>query len=120
MNCWGFTPAVFAHLGAQFREFLDVIGGRGPMPAETNPRGPERVETRAGRVDPGNGVGPLTAEFYLPAAVSTWVRGKVTNVEVIPTKGVWFGVTYREDKPRVQAALQELIRAGVYPAELWS
>jgi hypothetical protein len=40
-------------------------------------------------------------------------------VRVLPAAGTWFGVTYREDKPRVQAALAELVNAGVYPAKLF-
>jgi NDP-sugar pyrophosphorylase family protein len=90
MNCWGFTPALFAGLDAQFREFL---AARGAEPK---------------------------SEFYLPGSVSTMIgRGEAT-VRVLPTDSAWFGVTYREDKPRVQAALLELVQAGRYPARLWS
>jgi hypothetical protein len=31
----------------------------------------------------------------------------------------WFGVTYREDRPTVQAALAELVKSGAYPAKLF-
>ena len=90
MNCWGFTPALFAGLDTQFREFLATRG--------TEPK----------------------SEFYLPGSVSTMIdRGEAT-VRVLPTESAWFGVTYREDKPRVQAALLELVNAGLYPARLWS
>lgn len=89
MNCWGFTSALFAGLDAQFREFLAARG--------TEPK----------------------SEFYLPGSVSTMIgRGEAT-VRVLPTDSAWFGVTYREDKPRVQAALLELVQAGRYPARLW-
>jgi len=89
MNCWGFTPALLAGLDTQFREFL---AGRGAEPK---------------------------AEFYLPAAVSTMVARGEATVRVLPTESAWFGVTYREDKPRVEAAIAELVRAGRYPARLW-
>jgi hypothetical protein len=46
-------------------------------------------------------------------------RGE-TTVRVLPTDSAWFGITFREDKPRVQAALAELVGAGRYPARLWS
>ena len=90
MNCWGFTPALFAGLDEQFREFL---AGRGGEPK---------------------------SEFYLPAAVSAMIARGQAAVRVLPTNSSWFGVTYREDKPRVEAAIQELVRAGKYPAKLWA
>ena len=59
------------------------------------------------------------AEFYLPAAVSTMIALGQAKVRVLPTEASWFGVTYREDKPRVVAALAELVSRGVYPAKLF-
>ena len=89
MNCWGFTPAVFSGLDTQFREFLAARAG-----------------------DP-------KAEFYLPAAVSAMIGKGEAKVRVLATDSAWFGVTYREDKPRVEAEIAALIRAGRYPAKLW-
>jgi hypothetical protein len=89
MNCWGFTPALFAGLDAQFREFL-AVQGKDPK-----------------------------AEFYLPAAVSALIARGEAAVQVLAVDSVWFGVTYREDKPRVQAALAALVQAGIYPAKLF-
>jgi hypothetical protein len=89
MNCWGFTPAVLAGLDEQFREFLSA---RGHEPK---------------------------AEFYLPAAVAGMVARVQATVRVLPTASTWFGVTYREDKPRVQAAIAELVASGAYPARLF-
>jgi hypothetical protein len=89
MNCWGFTPTLFPDLDEQFREFLAVQG------EEQN------------------------AEFYLPAAVSKMIARGQATVRVLPTEASWFGVTYREDKPRVMAALAELVKRGVYPAKLF-
>lgn len=88
MNCWGFTPAVFAQLEAKFADFLRTRG--------TDPK----------------------AEFYLPAAISALVAGGEAEVEVLPTQARWFGVTYREDRPRVVAAIDGLIRSGAYPPAL--
>jgi hypothetical protein len=90
MNCWGFTPAVFAGLDAQFKEFLTARG--------TEPK----------------------SEFYLPGSVSEMIGRGEAVVQVLPTDSSWFGVTYREDKPRVQAALAELVRVGKYPQTLWT
>jgi NDP-sugar pyrophosphorylase family protein len=89
MNCWGFTPDLFVALDAQFREFLAARAGE--------PK----------------------AEFYLPAAVSAMIAKGEATVTVLPTESAWFGVTYREDKPRVAAALAELVRAGKYPDKLF-
>lgn len=92
MNCWGFTPAIAAGLDAQFRAFLAA-----ELP----------------------GANALTAELYLPAAVSALISQGEATVRVLPTDSAWFGVTYRADKPVVQAALAELVRAGKYPARLF-
>jgi NDP-sugar pyrophosphorylase family protein len=111
MNCWGFTPALFAGLDAQFREFLGSVGAAAPSPRSEANRG----EGAAAPVKPD----PLKAEFYLPAAVSTMIARGEARVRVLPTESAWFGVTYREDKPRVQAAIADLVAAGRYPAQLW-
>ncbi len=95
MNCWGFTAALFPLLDARFREFLaSVVGG---VPS----------------------LDPLKAEFYLPAAVSALIARGEAGARVLPTAATWFGVTYREDKPRVSAAIAELVRRGLYPEKLW-
>jgi NDP-sugar pyrophosphorylase family protein len=90
MNCWGFTPVLFAGLDAEFREFLTTRGGE------------------------------AKSEFYLPGAVSAMIGKGEAKVRVLPTESTWFGVTYREDKPRVEAEIAALIRAGLYPAKLWA
>lgn len=88
MNCWGFTPALFSELEQELREFL-----------------------QAHQTD-------LKAEFYLPAAVSALIAKRKAEVTVLRTTATWHGVTYREDKPRLVAALQAMIARGDYPAAL--
>ena len=90
LNCWGFTPTLFAGLDRQFPEFLRNRGA-----------------------DP-------KAEFYLPVVVSEMVARGEATVRLRPTESTWFGVTYREDKPRVQASIAALVHAGHYPESLWS
>jgi hypothetical protein len=90
MNCWGFTPAVFACLGAGLARFLDTRG--------TDPK----------------------AEFYLPAAVAAAIASGQATVDVLPVRASWFGVTHRDDRPRVTAALARLLEAGAYPSPLWT
>ena len=69
----------------------------------------EFLRTRGG--EPG-------AEFYLPSAVSALIPAEA-EIAVLPAAGPWFGVTYREDRPRVAAALAGLVARGVYPARLF-
>jgi len=89
MNCWGFQAGTFlSNLDEAWRDFFAA-------------RGQEEK-----------------AEFYLPAAVDGLMRRGAARVRVLPTADSWFGVTYREDKPRVQAALAELVRRGIYPSPL--
>ena len=44
---------------------------------------------------------------------------KKARVRVLETPDRWFGVTYREDKPAVTAALARLTAEGLYPENLW-
>ncbi|MFB9864401.1 nucleotidyltransferase family protein [Rufibacter immobilis] len=60
-----------------------------------------------------------TAEFYLPAVVDNIVKNGQARVRVLETPDNWFGVTYPEDKPAVVQRLQQLIREGIYPNNLW-
>ena len=89
MNCWLFQPSFWGALDRQWRDF---VAARREQPK---------------------------AEFYLPAAVSAEIEAGRATVRVKPTTARWFGVTYREDKPRVQAMLGELIAEGIYPSPLF-
>jgi hypothetical protein len=40
-------------------------------------------------------------------------------MKVLTCDAQWFGVTYKEDKPDVEAKIRALIRKGDYPAKLW-
>jgi UTP-glucose-1-phosphate uridylyltransferase len=91
MNCWGFMPDFFAPLEQEFVRFLQTSA----------------VEN------------PLKAEYYLPSAVSQLIQSGSLRVEVLATESRWFGVTYREDKPRVVESIAELVRRGDYPPTLW-
>jgi len=51
--------------------------------------------------------------------VDRLIRSGAATCAVLPTPAQWFGVTYQEDKPRVQAALRALADSGNYPAPLW-
>jgi len=89
MNCWGFTPAFFPMLEDGLLQFLATRGT------------------------------DAKAEYYLPSAVAEAIHVGRAEVQVVPVRASWFGVTYREDKPRVIAAIAKLIASGEYPAALW-
>jgi hypothetical protein len=90
MNMWGFTPSFFDELAMRFPRFLAQSAAN-----------------------------PLKAEFLLPDIVGELVQEGRTQVKVLPTPERWFGVTYQADRPRVQAAVHELVAQGKYPAHLW-
>jgi hypothetical protein len=90
MNFWGFTPTYFDFARTAFVRFL-----------EKNAANPK-------------------AELYIPLVINALVRDGAATCRVLPTSARWFGVTYREDKPRVIEALAKLVEAGVYPPNLWA
>lgn len=91
MNCWGFTPEIFADLESELTEFLNHMDSN-----------------------------PMKAEFFLPFAVDSQRQKGMCDVKVYPTQSVWLGVTYPEDKAPVKAAIRKLIERGEYPEVLWN
>ena len=87
MNMWGFTPALFGELAARFPRFL----------AEEVP------------------ANPIKSEMYIPMEVGALLREGRCTVDVLSSPDRWYGVTYREDKPAVAAAMRALTEQGVYP-----
>ena len=63
--------------------------------------------------------GDLKAEYLLPTIVDQCIRSNKAKVRLLETQDKWFGVTYKEDKPAVVAAIQKLIVDGVYPEKLF-
>ena len=61
----------------------------------------------------------LKSEFYIPTVTKHFVQSGKGVVKVIPTSSQWFGVTYKEDAPGVQASINALVAAGEYPSSLW-
>ena len=59
------------------------------------------------------------AEYLLPTIVGGLLRDGKADVTVLHSNDQWFGVTYKEDKPGVVAALQSMKDKGQYPDELW-
>ena len=90
MNFWGFTPALFPQIKADFDQFLKKSGGE------------------------------LKSESFIPSSVGNLVNAGVAKVKVLRSQDSWFGVTYREDRPVVVESIRQLIAQGKYPAKLWA
>lgn len=90
MNMFGFTPAVFPQIDDEFGRFVRKNGD--------NP----------------------TAEFYIPTFMTSLIEAERAQMRVLSTRAQWFGMTYKEDKPAVQARIREFVEAGVYPKRLWA
>ena len=88
MNLWGFTPGFFAELERRFPKWLAENGAK------------------------------EKSEWYIPFVVDELIREGKADCRVLPTDSSWFGVTYREDKPHVTAAIRALVDAGEYPQSL--
>jgi NDP-sugar pyrophosphorylase family protein len=89
MNFWCFSPSVFPYTERLFKEFLREQGSASK------------------------------AEFFIPIIGDKFIREGKGAIRVIPTDAQWFGVTYKEDAPEVQASLNALIAKGEYPKKLW-
>lgn len=91
MNMWGFTHSILDEIQAGFPDFLRE----------------------------GLASNPMKCEYYLPAVVSTLLESDHATVTVLPCADKWYGVTYKEDKPVVVAAIKRMKEEGLYPAGLW-
>ena len=91
MNFWGFTPSLLDRAAARFPEFLD----------------------RALREN------PMKAEYLLPTLVGRLISEGEVSVRALASGDRWYGVTYREDKPAVSAAIARMTGEGLYPDRLW-
>lgn len=91
MNFWGFTPSMIKEMEKRFPAFLD----------------------KALKEDPEKG------EYFLPAVVDALIREGKADVKILKSSDKWYGVTYKEDKESVTAAIQTMKDAGKYPKLLW-
>jgi choline kinase len=91
MNMWGFTASFLKEIQNGFTAFLEE----------------------------GLAKNPMKCEYYLPSVVSSLLAAEKATVKVLTSTDKWYGVTYKEDKPMVVAAIQGLKDSGLYPEELW-
>ncbi len=59
------------------------------------------------------------SEFLISHGIGDGVRRGEARVRLLSTQGSWLGVTYPDDRPRVETALRQLVDAGEYPERLW-
>ena len=58
-------------------------------------------------------------EYLLPIIADGMLK-RGTEFTVLSTDDHWFGVTYKEDKPTLEAAFRKLIEDGEYKVDLYS
>ena len=91
MNLWGFQPAILSEIENRFAPYL-----RENLP-----------------------VNPLKCEYFLPLIPNALIHEGKASVKVLSTHEKWYGVTYHDDMPKLQAAIARMKAEGVYPDELW-
>ena len=84
MNLWGFKPDLFGYIEEGFKAFLT-----------------EKINVPK-------------SEYYLPTVVSQLIDNGEKQVKVLVAEDKWYGVTYKEDKPNVVAALTQMVNNGLY------
>ncbi len=90
MNMWGFSEKVLDVMERYFADFVD------------------------GTAEDDN-----KSECLLPIMVGELIKSGSMKVSVLSSRDKWFGLTYKEDKPGVEAALQALHQNATYPTPLW-
>ena len=89
MNLFGFTPDYFAYSKDYFKTWYEANCGN------------------------------LKSEFYIPTMVNKLIGDGTATMRVLRSGAQWHGVTYKEDKPALMAAIEQMIADGKYPRDLW-
>jgi NDP-sugar pyrophosphorylase family protein len=89
MNAWGFYPEIFEIFKAGFKKFIQK--------SKDDPK----------------------AEYYIARPLMEMMAQKAGSVQILQSDAKWFGVTYRQDKSSAIAKIDTLIKAGLYPENLW-
>ena len=87
MNLWGLTPTYIEECYKRFPAFLDK----------------------------GIQENPEKCEFYMPTVISELILEGKADIKVLSNRDKWYGVTYKEDKPKVVEAFKRLKMEGKYP-----
>ena len=60
-----------------------------------------------------------SCEYLIPTVVSDLIHDNKISVDILATKAVWYGITYKEDKDNVVKSLENLMNNGEYPEGIW-
>ena len=63
---------------------------------------------------------PLKDECLIQNSMFNQIQDEGAVIDVVPTSAVWHGVTYKEDKPGLVKAINNLVEEGKYPKNLWN
>ena len=61
----------------------------------------------------------MSCEYLLPTVVDELINENKVKVEVVTSKAVWYGVTYKEDKDFVVSSIKKLVDKKEYKKGLW-
>ena len=90
MNFWGFNTKIFNLLENEMYEFF---------------------KNNENNLD--------KCEFLIPTSVFNYIKENKITVKVLSTNAKWYGVTYKEDKESLVNAINNMIKDGIYPSNLW-
>ncbi len=85
MNMWALRQSIFPHLAEGLEDFFNKGNVKNPK-----------------------------SEYFLPLRIGELVNEGKAKVEVLTTKDRWYGVTYKEDKPEIMAAMKKYHELGLY------
>ena len=60
------------------------------------------------------------AEYLIPEVLRELIKEESVSVKILPTKAVWKGITYREDKEDLVNSINKMISDNIYPKKLWN
>ena len=84
-----FTPKIFEILEKEFKLFFDNIKNE------------------------------ETDEFLIHDILDKYIKENKISITVRKTDSIWYGVTYKEDKLKVQESIKEQIKNNIYKENLW-
>ena len=90
MNMLTFTPSIFKYLENYFPKYLEK-----------------------------NMTNILNCEYLIPDTVYQMILENKASVQLLSTTALWYGITYKEDKNEVVNNINNLIKNGEYPENLW-
>ena len=62
---------------------------------------------------------PIQWVDFIRSVVSQLLLHQKATVQVLKTTAKWYGVTYKEDKPVVEKAIENMKQQGIYTSKLW-